>query len=146
MPKEDGTTVTLFIILCTMSLPLYKRYEIVFLAKNKYGPHFSSNKIEKIVNCNNKTISKWLSRCDEMKDFIDCPRSGASRTTTIEQDQMMVDMALKEMDTTSRSIKEEFKTVGIDISESTVQRWLKNADLKYTKSSSKCLLREWHRE
>ena len=46
---------------------------------------------------------------------------------------MMVDTALKEMDTTSTSIKEEFKTLGIDINESTVQRRLKNASLNYTK-------------
>ena len=39
---------------------------------------------------------------------------------------MMIDMALKEMETTDKSIKEEFKTLGIASSESTVQR---NADL-----------------
>ena len=58
--------------------------------------------------------------------------SGAARTTTIEQDQMMVDMALKEMNTIIKSIK-EFKTLGIDISESTAERRLKHTGLKYTK-------------
>ena len=53
-----------------------------------------------------------------------------------------IDTALKEMDTTSKSIKEEFKTLGIDISKSTVQRRLNNIGLKYMKP----LLSEWHRE
>ena len=45
---------------------------------------------------------------------------------------MMVDMALKEMDTTGTGIK-EFKKLGIDINENTDQRRLKNARFKYTK-------------
>ena len=146
MTKKDGSTAILSIILCAMSLPPYKRYEIVFFAKNKYGPHFSSNKIVKIVNCNHKTGTKWLNRWNETKDLIDRPRSEAPRTTTVEQDQMMVDVALKETDTTSKSIKKGFKTLGIDISEGTVQRRLKNAALKYMKPLSKPLLSEWHRE
>ena len=55
---------------------------------------------------------------------------------------MMIDMPLKEMNTTSRSIKEKFKMLGIDIRESAVHRRLKNASLKYTKSLLKPLLRD----
>ena len=73
-------------------------------------------------------------------------RSGMSRTTTIGQDQMIVDITLEEMDATSKIIKEEFKTLGIDISESAVQRRLKDAGLKYMRPLLKPLLREWHRE
>ena len=51
-------------------------------------------------------------------------------------------MTLKEMKTTDKSIKEEFKTLGIDISESTAQQRPKNADLQYTKT----LFSEWHRK
>ena len=74
---------------------LYKPYEIVVLAKNKYSSRFSSNKIAKIVNCNHKTATKLLNRCNETKDHVDCIRSGALRTTAVQQDQMMVNMALK---------------------------------------------------
>ena len=122
MAKKDRSIATLSIILRAMSLPLCKRYEIVFLSKNKYIAHFSSNKIAKIVNCNHKTVIKWLNRCDETKDLVDRPRSGALRTTTIEQDQMMIDMSLKVMDSSNKSIKEEFKMRGIDISECKIER------------------------
>ena len=54
---------------------------------------------------------------------------------------MMVNMALKEMDRNRKSIKEEFKTLRIDISESTGQRRLKNGGLKSMKLSSKPLLK-----
>ena len=129
-----------------MSLPRYKRYKIVFLAKNKYATDLSSNKIARTANCNHKTVTKWLNRWSETKDFVQHPRSVASRTTTIKQDRMMVNMALKEMDSTRRSIKEKFKTLGMDISESTVQRRLKNAGHKCMKLLSKSLLSEGHLE
>ena len=46
---------------------------------------------------------------------------------------MTIGMTLKKMKTSGKSIEEEFKTLGIGISESTAQRRLKNADLQYTK-------------
>lgn len=52
MTKKDRSNTTLSIILCTISLPPYRRYEIVFLAKNKYSQRFNSNKIVKITTSN----------------------------------------------------------------------------------------------
>ena len=52
-----------------MSLPLRKRYEIVFHAKNKYGPQFGSNKIAKIVKCNRKAVTHWLKRWEETNEL-----------------------------------------------------------------------------
>ena len=49
---------------------------------------------------------------------------------------MIVDM------TTSENIKEEFKTLGIDITESMAQQRVKNTALKYMKP----LFSEWHLE
>jgi transposase len=129
-----------------MSLPLHKRYEIVFLAKNKYGPQFGSSKIAKIMKCNRKTVTRWLNRWEETKDLSDHPCSGAPRITTVEQDQMMVDMALEEMNTTSKTIKDELENTGITVSQNTIQRRLKDAGLKYSKPLSKPLLTEWHRQ
>ena len=67
-----------------MSLPLHKRYEIVFLVNHKYGPRFGPQKIAKIVGCNRKTVTRWLERWQEIKDLSDRPRSGAPRTTNAE--------------------------------------------------------------
>ena len=143
---KDGSITTFSIILCAVSLLLYKRYELVFLSKIKHSPHFSSNKIAKIVNYNHKTTTMWLNCWDERKDLVDPPRSRALRTTIIEQDQMVVDTALREMDITNGSMKEELKMLGIDTSESTVQPRVKIVGAKYTKPLSKPLLSEWHRE
>lgn len=129
-----------------MSLPLHKRYEIVFLAKNKYGPQFGSNKIAKIVKCNRKTVTHWLQRWEETKDLFDRHRSGAPRKTTIEQDQVIVDMALGEMNATSKTIQVELENDGINVSQLTIQRRLKDAGLKYLKPLSKPLLSDWHRQ
>jgi transposase len=129
-----------------MSLPLHKRYEIVFLAKNIYGPQFGSSKIAKIIKCNRKTVTHWINRWEETKDLFDRPRSGAPRTTSVKQDQMMVDMALDDMNTTSKTIKDEFENIGITVSQDTIQRRLKDAGLKYSKPLSKPLLSEWHRQ
>ena len=105
-----------------MSIPLHKRYEIVFLAKNKYGPQFGSSKIAKIVKCNRTTVIHWLNRWEETKNFPDCPRSGAPRIITVEQDQMMVDMALYKMNTTSKTIKDELENFRITVSQNTLNK------------------------
>ena len=78
------------------------------------------------LNCDHTIVTKRLNRWDEPKDLVNRLRSGAPRTT-IERDQTMVDMALKEMDTIIKSIKEEFKTLEIDISRSILQWRLKNS-------------------
>ncbi|CAF3107265.1 unnamed protein product [Rotaria sp. Silwood2] len=129
-----------------MSLPLYKRYEIVFLATHKNGPQFGPNKIAKIVKCNRTTVTRWLNRWEETKDLSDRSRPGAPRTTTIEQDQMMVNMALTEIDGTSKTIAEELQNNEVNVSDRTVRRRLRNAGLKYSKPLSKPLLSEHHRQ
>ncbi len=129
-----------------MSLPLHKRYEIVFLAKNKYGPQFGPTKIAKIVKCNRKTVGHWLNRWEETKDLFDRPRSGAPRITTVKQDQMIVNMALDEMNATSKTIKDELENSGVTVSQLTIRRRLNDAGLKYSKPLSKPLLTEWHRQ
>lgn len=129
-----------------MSLSLHKRYEIIFLAKNQYGPQFGASKIAKIVKCNRKTVNHWLNRWNETKDLFDRPRSGAPRKTTVEQDQMMVDAALDEMSATSKTIHDELADDEVTVSQTTIQRRLKDAGLKYSKPLSKPLLSEWHRQ
>ena len=128
-----------------MSLPLHKRYEIVFLAGHKYGPRFSPQKIPKFVGCNRKTVTRWLKQWKEKKDLSDRPRSGAPRATNAEQDQQMVDMALADIDTTSKTIQLELQNSRINVTNRTVGTRLKDAGLKYSKPLSKPLLSDRHR-
>ena len=129
-----------------MSLPLHKRYEIVFLANHIYGPRFGPQKIAKIIRCNRKTVAGWLGRWQETKDLSGRPRSGAPRATNAEQNQKIVDMALADMDPTSKTIQLEFQDSGVNVTDRTIRARLKDAGLKYSKSLSKPLLTDQHRQ
>lgn len=129
-----------------MSLPLHKRYEIVFLANHKCGPHFNPQRIAKVVGCNRKTVTRCLERWQETKDLFDRPRSGAPHATNTEQDQKIVDMALADMDTTSKSIQLELQNSGINVTDRTIRNRLKDAGLKYSKPLSKPLLSDQDRQ
>ena len=72
-----------------MSLELYKRYEIVFLAKNKYGSHYSINRIVELVNCSRTTVIRWLKRWDETINLRDRKRIGKP-----EQNKMKLSLTL----------------------------------------------------
>ncbi len=65
------------------------------------------HKIAKIEKCNSKTVTRWINRWKETKDLSNRSRPGALRTTTTEQDQMMVDMALAKIDATSKTIQQD---------------------------------------
>ncbi|CAF4751963.1 unnamed protein product [Rotaria sp. Silwood2] len=81
-----------------MSLELYKRYEIVFLRKNKYGPKFGINRIAKLVNCNRSTVVRWLKRWEETKDLSDRERKGRPRKTTTTDDEIVIGLVRQGVD------------------------------------------------
>ena len=85
-------------VVLDMSLELYQRYEIIFLAKHKYGPELGINHIAKIVNCNRSTVARWLKRWSETKDLSDRQRIGRSRATTAEQDKVITNVVQQEID------------------------------------------------
>ena len=72
-----------------MPLELYKRYEIVFLAKNKYGSRYSINRIAELVNCNRTTVIRWLKQWDETTNLSDRKRIGKA-----EQNKMKLSLML----------------------------------------------------
>ncbi|CAF3287463.1 unnamed protein product [Rotaria sp. Silwood2] len=87
-----------------MSLPIYKRYEIVFLSKHRYGPHFGIKKIAKMVKCNTSTVKKWLARWKIYKYLGDKTRSGTPRITTQEDDEFIVDATFDVEEPTSKKV------------------------------------------
>ncbi|CAF3562039.1 unnamed protein product [Rotaria sp. Silwood2] len=99
-----------------MSLELYQRYEIVFLAKNQCEPKFSINRIAKLVKCCRSTVIRWLKRQTETKDLHPDERF------------------------TSQQIQEQVKGDGINVNERTIHRRLNEAGFRY----SKPLLTEHH--
>lgn len=79
-------------------------------------------------------------RWQETKNLSDRPRSGAPRATNAEQHQKIVDMALADMDSTSKTIQLELQDSGVNVTDRTIRARLKDAGLKYSKPLSKPLL------
>ncbi|CAF4302478.1 unnamed protein product, partial [Rotaria sordida] len=130
-----------------MSLELYQQYKIVFLAKNKYGPNFSINRIAKLINCNRKKVIRWLKRWDETKDLSNLERIGGSRKTTTEQDEIIIGVVRQHADEglTSQKIQEQVKGDDINVNARTIRRRLNEVGFRYAKLLQKPLLTE-HRQ
>lgn len=132
----------------SMSLELHKRYEIVFLAKHKYGPKFGINRIAKLIKCHRTTVVRWLKRWDVTKDLGDQERTGRPRKTTIKQDEIIIDVVRQDVDQglTSQMIQEQVKENDINVDARTIRRRLNEAGFKYSKPLSKPLLTEHHQK
>jgi transposase len=129
-----------------MSLELHRRYEIVFQAKHNDGPKFGINQIAKLIKCNRSTVIRWLKRWDETKDLSDREKTGRPRTTTRQQDEIMIDLVREDIDEglTSEKIHGQLMNENINVSDRTVRRRLSEAGFKYMKPLSKPLLTERH--
>ena len=129
-----------------MSLPLHKRYEIVFLSNHPSGPQLNHTEVAKAVHCSSSTVKYWLKRWMQSKDLTDSTRSGRPRATTPKQDQRIVALAEQQTFVTARDIANQLQRKQVVISERTVQRRLNEAGAKYNRPISKPLLTERHRE
>ena len=129
-----------------MSLVPHQHYEIVFLAKHICGPKFSQTKIAKIMKCHRNTVKRRLDRWEETKDLSDSSRLGPLRSTTADEDQLMVDLTTEKMDTASETVKQELEKRKVFISNRTIRRRLHEAGLQYMRPLSKPFLNEQHRQ
>jgi transposase len=129
-----------------MSLPLHKRYEIVFLSEHPKGPRMGKDAIAKYIGCSKNTVTNWVHKWRKSKDLTDKPKSGRWRSTTAKQDKKIVKLAEKENDPTSFNIQQEMKKKGVNISVWTIRRRLHEAEGKYINKIPKPLLTEKHRK
>lgn len=127
-----------------MSLPLHKRYEIVFLRVHTHGPKLGFPAIAKIVGCAKSTVIYWVHKWKKTKDLSDDQRVGPRRVTTTRQDKQIVQLAVKDVNATSSKIQYKMEGKGVDISARTVRRRLREAEGKYTKPMLKPLLSTRH--
>src|SRR5215470_18790718 len=127
-----------------MSLPLHKRYDIVFLHEHPRGPKLGTKSIAKIIECSKHTVTRWIDRWKETKDLSDEPKAGRSRVTTAKQDAKIVDLAKSDENATSYGIQQEMENRGVEISARTVRRRLHEAGGTYSKPLCKPLLTEKH--
>ncbi|CAF3398449.1 unnamed protein product [Rotaria sp. Silwood1] len=129
-----------------MSLPIHKQYEIVFLSKHLYGPHFGIKKIAKVVKCSRMTVKKWLSRWQIDKYLGDKVRTGRHRTTTKEDDDFIIKSTRNIEEPTSKKIRDHVLNQNLDVSERTIRRRLREAGFRYTTPLSKTLLTLQHQQ
>ena len=78
-----------------MSLPLHKRYEIVFLHEHPNGPKLGYTEITKIVKCSRDTVSHRVNKWKETKDLNDEPKTGQSCSTTDKEDKKILKLTEK---------------------------------------------------
>jgi transposase len=129
-----------------MALPVYQRYEIIFLSQHLMGPKLSHVAVAKAVRCDISTVKYWLKRWKQSKDLSDLTRSGRPRATTTKQDQQIISLAEQQTFITSRDITNKLNRKGVMINERTVQRRLNEAGARYNRPLSKPLLTEVHRK
>jgi hypothetical protein len=65
-----------------MVLPLYQRYETVFLSHDSLGPKLSHTSVAKVIHYSVAPVKHWLKRCKDSKDLTDSSRSVRPRITT----------------------------------------------------------------
>ncbi len=129
-----------------MTLPIHKRYEIVFLSCHPRSPKLGLKAVAKVVKCHTTTVKYWLDRWKESKDLTDFPRSGRKRKTTLKQEKKILSLADSEMFATSSDIGHRMKEKRAKISQRTVRCRLHEAGAKYNLPMSKPLLTEGHRK
>ena len=127
-------------------LPVYQRYEIVFLSSHSLGPQLSHAAVAKEIGCSKSTVKYWLQRWKQSKDLTDTSRSGRRRMTIPKQDQRILSLAEEQTFVTARDVAHRMKRKRVEISERTVRRRLKEAGAKYNRPIAKSLLTERHRE
>jgi hypothetical protein len=95
-----------------MSLPLHKRYEIVFLSLHSKGPKLGYGAVAKIVGCSKSVVPYWLERWTETKDLSDKSRAGPKRVTTEKEDKMIIAIASRDENLNSNENNKRMKRKG----------------------------------
>ncbi len=91
------------------NLPLYQKYEIIFLSKHKKGPRLGSKKVAFLIHCDTKTVRYWWAHWKETKDLSDELKPGRPRLKTAREDETIMNESEEDERTTSVSITRGLK-------------------------------------
>ena len=103
-----------------MSLPIHKRYEIIFLHTHPKGLKLGLAATAKYIGCSKSTVNNWVQRWTETKDLNDKPKSERNRVTTEKQDEKIIELAKKDDDIDIHEIRKEMKKRKLNISDNTI--------------------------
>ena len=129
-----------------MSIPINKRYEIVFLSIHELGPKMSNNSISKIIGCSKKTVRYWLKRYKENKDLNELNRSGKNRYTSKIEDKKIIQIDKNGKMANMTLIQQKLKSEGLKIKKDTIRRRLKENGGKWSNIKSKKFLENNQKE
>ena len=119
------------------SLPVKKRWEIVFLATHRLGPKLGIKGISKEIKCAKSAVQHWIKVQRETGDVQEIPHSGRSKITGPKEDQMIKNISLSNPEATAEQISQLMKNMGIFVSSSTVRRRLASSGMVYARPVSK---------
>ena len=108
-----------------MSIPINKRYEIVFLSEHELGPKLGIGSIAKIIQCSKSTVKYWLKRYKEDKHLNNLKKCGRNRHTTKKEDKNIIQIGKRDKNINSTIIQNKIKKEGTNVSISIITRRLK---------------------
>jgi transposase len=129
-----------------MPIPLYKRYEIVFLSLQQLGPKLSNNDIAKRIGCTTKMVKYWLQRYNTNKDLNELYRSGRNRCSSENEDKQIIQISEREKGSNTTLIQKKMINKGVRISKETIRRRLRENGARWANPNVKKFLENKHRE
>ena len=106
-----------------MILPVYQRYEIIFLSQHSMDPKLRYVAVAKAVECDVTAVKYWLKQWKQSKDLSDSIRFGRPRATTPTQDEQIVSLVEQQTFVTVRDIANKLRKAGATVNERTMIQW-----------------------
>ena len=125
-----------------MTLPIDKRYEIVFSSQHPMGPQLGEKAVAKVVKCAKNTVQYWRNEWKESKDLSNMKRPERPCETVEKVDQRIYKLAGRDNIATTGDIQSILKRAKHP---ETIRRRLKEAGTKFSLPISKPLLTGNHR-
>ena len=125
-----------------MQLSEKQKYEIIILREH-------GNKINDIANymkINRTTVLRWIRNYEKNNNIQRKSGSGRNKITSIENDNLIVEIVKKDNDLSIKEIKNKLEENGIIISKTTIHRKLLDNDFSYRFPTKKPLLTEDHKK
>ena len=128
------------------SLNYKKRLEIIFLHLNSEGPKLPITKVAKRLKVSRHTVNRWVENFRKTGDVLDEPRVGRQRKTSDREDELIENIFEKKEPSSSKTVLPALRSLGINISHSTLRRRLKEKKFSYSQPAMKPSLTKKQRE
>lgn len=128
-------------VIFTMSAKFLKRYETVFLMKNR---NWRIKRLQNICESREAFVKKWVKRYLEIENIDDLPEKGLARVTTTKEDKAILRLFQDKPNLSLRCAQMKLRKKGIYVSLNTIRSRLREKNVFSIKKKS--LLLEKHVE